>query len=377
MKNTLQQKATELLAHAGVSINGKEPYDIVVHHEAVYDRAFGHGTLGVAEAYIDGQWDAQDLAEFFSRVLRARIDERKEFRTLSTVGQVLKARITNPQNSKRAFQVGEQHYDLGNDLYERMLDKRMVYTCGYWSSPTSPAKDLDEAQEQKLDLICRKIGLKPGQTVLDIGCGWGSFLKFAAEKYGAKGVGITVSKEQAVLARERCKGLDVEIRVEDYRDTTGQFDHIVSIGMFEHVGPKNYRTYFKKAHELLKDGGIFLLHTIGGNQPAYTTEAFIEKYIFPNGVIPSTSQITEGFDGLFVMEDWHNFGPDYDKTLSAWFENFDKHWPELKDKYGEQFYRIWKYYLLSCAGSFRARVNNLWQIVLTKNGMPGGYQSVR
>jgi len=169
--------------------------------------------------------------------------------------------------------------------------------------------------------VCRKIGLRPGQTILDVGCGWGSFLKFAAEKYGAKGVGTTVSKEQAALVRERFKHLPIDIRVEDYRDTTGTYDHVVSLGMFEHVGPKNYRTYMKKMHSLLKDGGFFLLHTIGGNFSTLTTEAFIEKYIFPNGLIPSAAQISAAYDDIFVMEDWHNFGTDYDKTLMAWFEN--------------------------------------------------------
>jgi cyclopropane-fatty-acyl-phospholipid synthase len=371
MENQLEQKARDLLAFAGVTLNGPAPYDIQVHDEAVYRRAFGQGTLGVAESYMDGQWDAQDLSEFFSRVMGARID--RKLKHLSTLWYVFRARFTNMQSKSRAFEVGEEHYDLGNDLFEAMLGHTLAYTCGYWKD----AKNLDEAQEAKFDLICRKIGLKPGQTVLDVGCGWGSFLKFAAEKYGAKGVGITVSKEQAALVRERFKHLPIEIRVEDYRDTTGQFDHIVSIGMFEHVGPHNYRVYMKKMHSLLKDGGLFLLHTIGGNFSTLTTEAFIGKYIFPNGVLPSAAQIGTAIDDLFVMEDWHSFGTDYDKTLMAWFENFDRAWPQLKTKYSERFYRMWKYYLLSCAGSFRSRQNNLWQIVLSKEGVLGGYTSVR
>lgn len=373
--NKLEHKAKEVLALAGVTIGGKHPYDIQVHDESVYRRTFGEGTLGFAETYMEGKWDAEDMSEMFSCLLGARLD-RKLFH-LSTLWHVLKARALNLQNKSRAFEVAEKHYDLGNDLYEAMLGPTLAYTCGYWSSPTHPAKTLDEAQEAKLDLICRKVNLKAGQTVLDIGCGWGSFLKFAAEKYGANGVGITVSVEQAALARERCKGLPVEIRVEDYRETQGQFDHIVSIGMFEHVGPHNYRTYMEKAHSLLKDDGIFLLHTIGAPFTTYTTEAFINKYIFPNGVLPSVALIGAAINKIFVMEDWHNFGPDYDKTLMAWFNNFDRAWPTLKAKYGERFYRMWKYYLLSCAGAFRARETQLWQIVLTKDGLQGGYQSVR
>lgn len=371
MVNQLQEKARNLLALAGLTLNGKEPHDIQVHDEAVYSRAFGQGTLGVAEAYMDGQWDAEDLSEFFNRVLGARLD--RQLKTISTLWYVLRARVTNRQSKSHAFEVGEEHYDLGNDLFEAMLGPTLAYTCGYWKT----AKTLDEAQVAKFDLICRKIGLRPGQTVLDVGCGWGSFLKYAVEKYGAKGVGITVSKEQAALVQERFKHLPIEIRVEDYRDTTGTYDHVVSIGMFEHVGPHNYRTYMEKMYTLLKDDGIFLLHTIGGNFSQWTTEAFIGKYIFPNGVIPSATQIGKAFDNLFVLEDWHSFGTDYDKTLMAWFQNFDQAWPQLKQKYSERFYRMWKYYLLSCAGSFRSRQNNLWQIVLTKKGVPGGYTSVR
>lgn len=375
MTNRYEQKAAQLLQRAGVAINGSAPSDMRVHDHDVFRRAFARGTIGLGEAYMDGQWDADDLSDFFFRIMRAKLD--RSIDPLSIVLYSIRARFTNMQAQKRAFEVGEKHYDLGNDLFEAMLDKRLNYTCGYWSSPAHPARTLQEAQEAKLDLICRKIGLKPGQTVLDIGCGWGNFLKFAAEKYGAKGVGITVSKEQAVLARENCKGLPVEIRVEDYRDTMGQFDHIVSIGMFEHVGPKNYRTYMKKVRELLKDDGLFLLHTIGAKKTTWTTDPWIRKYIFPNGVVPSVAQIGEAVDTLFTMEDWHNFGPDYDKTLMAWFENFDRNWPQLQNKYGDHFYRMWKYYLLSCAGSFRARHNQLWQIVLSKEGTVGGYPVVR
>lgn len=251
----------------------------------------------------------------------------------------------------------------------------MTYTCGYWKD----AKTLDEAQEAKLDLVCRKIGLKKGDRVLDIGCGWGSFAQYAAEKYGASVVGVTVSKEQVALGSERVKGLPVEIRLQDYRAISdGPYDHIVSLGMFEHVGHKNYRTYMKKVHELLKDGGLFLLHTIGSNQLTPISDPWIDRYIFPNGMLPSVQQLGASIEKLFVMEDWHNFGADYDKTLMNWYLNFEKAWSSLKEKYGERFCRMWRYYLLFTAGAFRSRQNNqLWQIVLSKNGVPGGYQSIR
>jgi cyclopropane-fatty-acyl-phospholipid synthase len=372
---TSKEKAAQLLAKAGITISGPHPYDIQVHDERLYDRALSQGSIALGESYMDGWWDVKDLEGFFYRLFTAHLE--RQIKPTTMMWTIAKAMVFNFQNKDRATQVGKQHYDAGNDLYERMLDKRLVYTCGYWSSPTTPAKDLEDAQEQKLDLICRKIGLQPGQTVLDIGCGWGSFAKFAAERYGAKVVGITISKEQVSLAKERCKGLDVEIRFEDYRDTKGKFDHIVSIGMFEHVGPKNYRTYFEKTQHLLKDGGIFLLHTIGESQSHVVGDAWMDTYIFPGGVLPSPAQVGKAIDGLFTIEDWHNFGPDYNKTLLAWAHNFEGHWDNIKHQYDERFYRMWRYYLYVCAGLFRARTAQLWQIVLTKDGVQGGYETVR
>lgn len=364
-----------LLEEAGVTIDGTKPEDIRVQDERLYNRVLRQGSLGLGEAYVDGWWEANRLDAFMHKVLSAHLDQ-KITRNFATLWLVIKAHLFNLQSETRAFRVGEQHYDLGNDLYEAMLDTRMVYTCGYWSG-TPPAQMLAEAQEAKLDLVCRKIGLKAGDRILDIGCGWGSFAKFAAEKYGASVVGITISVEQAALARERCKGLPVEIRVQDYRAVAEQFDHIVSLGMFEHVGVKNYRTYFEVTRRCLKDGGLFLLHTIGQNASGSNTDPWIDKYIFPGGMMPSIAQIGEASEGLFVMEDWHTFGPDYDKTLMAWWSNFDAAWPKLKEKYGERFYRMWKFYLLSSAGAFRSRSINLWQIMLSKHGVPGGYTSIR
>lgn len=365
----------ELLKKADVAIGGSRPQDIVVHDERLFNRVIRYGSLGLGEAYMDGWWDANALDVFIYKVFSAHLDTAIQI-NLASIFAVTKAFIFNLQSSNRAFKVGEAHYDLGNDLYSAMLDKRMVYTCGYWSG-NPPKKKLDEAQEAKLDLVCRKIGLKKGDRILDIGCGWGSFAKYAAEKYGASVVGITVSREQAALARELCKGLPVEVRIQDYRKVNEQFDHIVSLGMFEHVGVKNYRDYFKMADRCLKDDGIFLLHTIGYKVSQLTSDPWIEKYIFPGGVIPSIAQIGKAIEGLFIVEDLHNFGADYDTTLMVWFKNFDTAWPKLRAKYGDRFYRMWKYYLLSCAGAFRARDIQLWQIVLSKHGVSGGYASVR
>ena len=361
----------DLLRNSGIEVNGERPFDLQIHDKRLYDRVLAQGSLGLGEGYMDGWWDCEDLSHFFYLICRAKLDEKVV--PLSFLFHALKARIFNHQTSSRSFRVGEAHYDIGNDLYQAMLDRRMVYTCGYWKE----AKNLDEAQEAKLDLVCKKMGLKPGMKVLDIGCGWGGFLRFAAENYGITGIGLTISKEQADLARLLCQGKKIDILLCDYRKIESTFDRVISLGMFEHVGYKNYRTYMETVARCLNDDGLFLLHTIGGNQSTQTTDPWIDKYVFPNGMIPSVSQIGKAIEGLFVMEDWHNFGADYDKTLLCWFENFDKNWDILQRKFDPVFYRRWKYYLLSCAGSFRARTNQLWQVVLSKSGIESGHQSLR
>jgi len=363
--------AAKLLAKADVRINGKNPWDFQVKNSAVFNRILSQGTLGLGEAYMDGWWDATELDVFFHKVISARLQDN--IRDWNLLLSAFSSRIFNLQSKKRAFQIGEKHYDAGNDLYKLMLDQRMTYTCGYWKNATT----LDEAQEAKLDLTCKKLNLRPGMKVLDIGCGWGSFLKFAAEKYGVTGVGVTVSKEQVALAQKMCEGLPIEIRLQDYRDVTEKFDRVVSLGMFEHVGYKNYREFFKVANHCLKDDGLLLLHTIGNIISEKSGDPWVLKYIFPNSMIPSIKQIGQDTEKLFIMEDWHNFGADYDKTIMAWHANFENNWDKIKNHYDERFYRMWRYYLLSFAGAFRARNLQLWQIVFSKNGLPGGYESIR
>jgi cyclopropane-fatty-acyl-phospholipid synthase len=373
MRRGAQENATqELLSVANIQVNGPNSWDIKVHNEKFHKKVLAQGSLGLGESYMDGWWDCEKLDEFFFRVLTADI-EAKIKKNSALLAEVVLARVFNRQSYKRAFQVGEKHYDLGNELFEYMLDHRMVYSCAYWKEATT----LDAAQENKLELICRKLGLKPGMKILDIGCGWGGFAKFAAEKYQAEVVGITVSKEQVEFAQALCRGLPVEIRMQDYRAIGDKFDHVVSVGMIEHVGYKNYRTYMEVVHRCLKDDGLFLLHTIGGTKSVQSVDPWMNTYIFPNGMLPSIKQLGGAIEGLFVMEDWHNFSASYDKTLMAWHANLAKHWDRLKPRYDERFRRMWVYYLLSCAGAFRARRNQLWQIVLSKKGVIGGYTSIR
>ena len=368
-KEKLYHRIENLLSLADVNLNGNRSWDIRVHDDRFYPTVMKSGSLGLGESYMNGWWDSDQLDEMICRLLKAELDTKVN--TLQDILNYLGALLINLQSPQRAYEVGRKHYDIGNDLYEHMLDKRMIYSCAFWKNVST----LDEAQEAKLDMVCRKLELKPGMRILDIGCGWGGMAQFAAMNYGVTVLGVTISKEQATLAKKRCQRLPVEIRLQDYRSIDETFDRILSLGMFEHVGYKNYGTFMNKVRNLLQEEGLFLLHTIGSNVSRKTTDCWIHRYIFPNSMLPSAKQITRSIEGLFVLEDWHNFGADYDKTLMHWFENFRNSWKILKKQYDEQFFRMWKYYLLSCAGSFRARSNQLWQIVLSPKGIPGGYRA--
>lgn len=363
--NSAEKLIRDLLEIADITVNGSKPYDLTVHNHNFYQRVLKQGDLGLGESYMDNWWDAPALDQFIDKILRAGL-ENKIKNNVSLLFRYLINVLFNLQTKHRAFQVGEKHYDIGEDLYTRMLDKRMQYTSAYWKD----AQTLDQAQENKLDLICRKLNLEPGMKILELGCGYGGFAKFAAERYKTDVTCFTVSKDQAAYARRINKDLPVDIKLEDYRNARGLYDRVVSIGLMEHVGAKNYRTYMKQAFNHLKDNGIAFIHTIGHQKTTRSTNAWILKYIFPNGKLPSIASLCKPMEGLFVVEDLHNFGEDYDKTLMAWFNNFNSRWHEIKDNYSERFYRMWKFYLLSCAGAFRAREIQLWQFVMTKKGTP-------
>ncbi len=360
-----RQMVETLLARAGVTVGGSNPWDITVRDERFFVRVLREKNLGLGEAYMDGWWDGPRPDEFICRVLKARLDASFGG-GLRNLPLLLPGVLFNLQSKARAPIVARRHYDLGNDLFLAFLDPYNQYSCAYFDGTA----DLDLAQRQKLDLICRKTALARTDHVLDIGCGWGGFAKYAAETRGCTVTAVNISREQVRYAAEFCRGLPVRLLECDYRELHGRFDKIVSVGMFEHVGWRNYRTFMRVAHRCLKDRGIFLLHTIGGNESTRTCDPWITKYIFPNGMLPSITQISRAAEGLFVVEDWHNLGPHYDQTLMAWNRNFQRAWPRLQAKYDEKFKRMWEYYLLSCAGAFRARSNQVWQIVLTKDGTP-------
>ena len=360
----------KLLSAVDVGVDGERDWDLQVHDDRFYGRVLRRGSLGLGESYMDGWWDCRRLDEMVYRILRGGLQGRVIGG--ARAGAALRASLVNLQSVSRAFQVGRRHYDIGDDLFRRMLDPRMIYSCAYWQD----VDDLDAAQEAKLDLICRKLRLQPGMRVLDVGCGWGGTLQYAAQRYGVEGVGVTVSRDQAKHARRRCQDLPVEIRLEDYRELDEPFDRVLSVGMFEHVGVRNYRVFMSVVRRCLVRDGLFLLHTIGSNRSDLAGDVWMDRYIFPNAKLPSARQIAEAAESLFVLEDWHSIGANYDPTLMAWNANLEPRWEEIPN-YDERFRRMWRYYLLACAGSFRARANQVWQLVLSPEGVTGGYRPER
>lgn len=368
---TAREFVTDALSGAGVSIGGHSPGDIRVHDERFFDRVIGGGSLALGESYMDGWWDCDHLDVFFTKVLRAKLDEASRSRHQTSL--YLKSKLLNMQTRKRARRVAQKHYNLGNAFYADMLDPGMHYTCAYWED----AATLEEAQNAKCELICRKLMLEPGDSILELGCGWGGFAEYAAKRYGCSVTAYNIAEEQVRYARERCRDLDVEIILDDYRRASGRYDKVVSIGMLEHVGPKNYRTVMEIAESCLKDNGLFLTHTIGRNTTYIATDPWFDRYIFPGGSVPSIQKIGEAVEDLFVVEHFHNFGQYYDHTLMAWHDNFRRNWHKHAQRYGERFFRMWSYYLLCCAGAFRARRNQLWHWVFSKHGVSGGYNALR
>ncbi|MFD1215011.1 MULTISPECIES: cyclopropane fatty acyl phospholipid synthase [Microbulbifer] len=361
--------AGELLERAGIRINGDNPWDLQLHRPQALDEIIARHNLGLGETYMRGDWSCEALDEFFYRILRAQLQHQiKPFRNL---WRITRSYLLNLQSERRAFQVGEHHYDLGNDFYQSMLDSRMTYSCGYWKD----AKDLEQAQTAKLDLICRKLGLQPGMRLLDIGCGWGSLVSYAAEHYGVECTGVTVSREQKQFIDTHYASLPITVHLQDYRALDAKYDRIASVGMFEHVGRKNHRAFMEVSKRCLKPDGLLLLHTIGKNQRNTTCDPWIEKYIFPNGDLPFNGQICDAAEELLIAEDLHNFGSDYDKTLMAWHDNFERSWEKFSGKFDTTFYRMWRYYLLSCAGAFRARHIQLWQWIFSDR-LEGGVRRV-
>jgi cyclopropane-fatty-acyl-phospholipid synthase len=358
---------TELFAEADIEIGGVRPCDIRVNDARFFRRVLADGTLGFGESYMEGWWDCDDLEELCYRAIRSKIHARFQ-PSLRALVEVSLTLLLNLQTRMGARVVGRRHYDLGNDFFGAMLDPSMQYSCAYFHNTA----DLATAQELKMELICRKLGLSPGMRVLDIGCGWGGLARHMATNHGCEVVGLTISAEQKKYADVLCAGLPVEIRLQDYRDADGEFDRIASVGMFEHVGPKNHGAYMRAARRLLKGNGLFLLHTITANEASPMCDRWISKYIFANSALPTASRVLQAAEGLFVVEDLHNLGQYYVPTLRAWEAGFMRSYADFRSRFGEEFVRMWRLYLLSCAGAFRARSLQVFQFLLSPEGVEGG-----
>ena len=296
---------------------------------------------------------------------------------------LLKARLLNLQDRARSPEVAKRHYDLSNAFYELMLGETMGYTCAYWKE----ADSLDAAQRAKYDLVCRKLKLKEGESLLELGCGWGGFAKYAAEHYGCRVTAVNISEQQVNYARELCRGLPVEVHRCDYRDHSHynpegrRFDKTVSIGMAEHVGPKNHRTWLEVVHRQLAVDGLFLIHTIGSGRSLTACDPFTDRYIFPGSVLPSVKQLGAASEGLFIWEDLHNFGVYYFDTAREWHKNFVDNWAAIQalgpKLFDQTFFRMWSFYLKAAMGMARSKDAQLWQIVLSKRGSLQLYESER
>jgi|SRR5579864_874652 len=356
-----QKLLTSLLAIADIRVDGGRPWDIQVYDARFFGRVLTSGTLGFGESYMEGWWDCDALDEMCCRAIRARLDERFAIR-LPNIWAWLTAFFVNQQTIRRSRRVGREHYDLSNDFFEAMLDPNMQYSCALFDE----GDDLAAAQLRKLEWVCQRLHLRPGLRLLDIGCGWGGLAQYAARQHGCQVVGVTISKEQFQYARRCCRGLDIEIQLRDYREVTGEFDRVVSIGMVEHVGHKNYRTYMRAASRLLNHDGLFLCQGICRNSSRGGGDPWIERYIFPNSILPSAALLLRAAEGAFVPHDICNIGPHYDPTLLAWNANFERAWPRFADRYDERFRRMWRFYLLSCAGAFRARSLQVYSILFSK-----------
>lgn len=380
--NKDERTVRELLALGTIELNGPKLWDLQVTDRRFYKRILTGGVLGFAEAYIEGWIDCEQMDELIARLLQAGIKQKLK-NNWRLMLHLFQSQIFNLQALSRASQVADAHYNLSNRFYEYMLGESMAYTAAYYKNATS----LDEAQYAKYDLVCRKLQLKPGETVLELGCGWGGFARYAAEHYGCRMVSVNISKQQVRYAKELCRQWPVAVFRCDYRDEACynpdkiRFDKAVSIGMAEHVGPKNHRRLFGTVFRQLKPNGLFLLHTIGSDRSLTACEPFTHKYIFPNSVIPSLKQLSSAAEGWFVTEDLQNFGKYYFNTLKEWYTNVKSNWQSIQaldyTKFNSRFDRIWSFYLLGGMGMAKSKANHLWQIVFSGKAYRDLYEAVR
>ncbi|MCM2304160.1 MAG: cyclopropane fatty acyl phospholipid synthase [Elusimicrobia bacterium] len=352
-----------LLSRAGIAVGGGRPWDIRVADPEFYRRALTGGGPALGESYADGWWEADRLDEVFHRLFRAGLHERLAPGPWPGL-RALAGRFRDFRASLRSHGSAGARSGPGGDVFQAMLGARMSFTCAYWKG----ARNLDEAVEGGMELVCRKLELKRGMSVLDLGCGWGAFARYAAERHGVSVTGVDIDAERVKLGRELCKGLPVALRVQDHKEVRGRFDRVVSIGLMENVALGDYRASMAAAAQCLKADGIALIHAVGRNDGALRVDPWLDRSLFPDGAAPTLARLAGAMEGHFVAEDVHNLGPHYDPTLLAWHDNLARRWPELRGRYGDRAYRTLKVSLLCAAGGFRARRSQLFQIVMTRPG---------
>lgn len=376
MKLTPRHIVTDLFARAGVQLDGSRPWDIQVRNPRFYRRAL-RGSLGLGDSYMDGDWDVRELDALFVRLIRANLASS----LLARAGRAwlgIRARLGNLQTRVRSLDVARSHYNLDHRLYELFLGPWNQYTCCFFDR----TRELEQAEVRKLEMICSKLELTRGDRVLDIGCGWGGFARYASSTRGCHVTGISLSREQVDYARRFTAGLPVDIVEADYRDLpalrpAGSFDKILVCGMIEHVGYRNYRGLMEIVHGLLTRSGLFLLHTIGNGINTRIADPWIVKHIFRNSMLPSMEQLAGALRGLFTVQDWENYGRYYVDTLAAWQRRFEENWERIAlidttPRFDERFRRMFNYYFLSCKAAFDVESIFLWHLVMSRRGERAG-----
>lgn len=348
---------------------GDEPQVVLrFHSEKAFGAMLSRGFAGFGESYMAGDIAVEgDLQELLRLGIAAHVDSGRM--SLADKARLFLSCLKCRNTASQAARNIACHYDRGNDLYQLYLDRTMTYSCAYFKDERD---SLEQAQLNKYEHICRKLMLEPDESLLDLGCGWGGMLIYAAQHHGIRGLGNTISQNQYAYADQKSRSLGLNHRIDvalmDYRDLSGSFDKVVSIGMFEHVGKKFIPAFMQRISRILKKGGLGLLHTIGRDATA-SVDPWINRYIFPGGYLAPLAEIIDHMSsaGLMVL-DIENLRMHYARTLDLWAENFDRNAENAKAMFGEPFVRMWRLFLHASAANFKFGGNRLYQILFS-NGL--------